>query len=68
MPTPSHLPGQSDLSKVFQADDIFTLPVKISNLAKPEVTHGYLQPGWSDRRQKIGKVSGLLRLRTSIEQ
>jgi len=40
----------SDISKVFQVDDIFTFPVHISTLAEVEVTHGYLQRGWSDGR------------------
>ena len=41
-------------------DDSCTLPVQISTLAKPEVTPGYLQRGWSDRRRKIGKRYPLL--------
>jgi hypothetical protein len=52
----------SEISQVFEVDEIFTLLSYISTLAKHEMTPGYVQGGYSARGREIGKVSILASL------
>ena len=51
------IPAESDISQVFETDDILTLPVRIATLAKPEITLSHHRIGRGHDLQQISQVS-----------